>query len=62
MESIRCSMNYENCSLICQQISPKPLDDKQSRNLFIPQRIGRIGRGGFDGLESDGRQSHHNRK
>jgi hypothetical protein len=28
MESIRCSMNHENCSLICQHISPKPLDDK----------------------------------
>jgi len=30
MESIRCSMNYENCSLICQHISPKPLDDEQA--------------------------------
>ena len=28
MKSIRCNMNYENCSLICQHISPKPLDDK----------------------------------
>jgi hypothetical protein len=28
MESIRYSMNYENCSLRCQHISPKPLEDE----------------------------------
>jgi tetratricopeptide (TPR) repeat protein len=27
-------MNYENCSLICQRISPKPLDDKQLKKQF----------------------------
>jgi hypothetical protein len=28
MDSIRRSMNYPNCSLICQHISPKPSEDE----------------------------------
>ncbi len=28
MESIRFIMNYENCSLKCKHICPKPLEDK----------------------------------
>ena len=35
MESIRYSMNYDNCSLKCQHISPKPLEDKQGIQMIF---------------------------
>ena len=38
MESIRYSMNYENCSLKCQLKSPKPLDDEHSIKVFRPNQ------------------------
>ena len=40
MELIRCSMNLEYCSLICQHISPKPLDDKHP--LLCPSCGGKM--------------------
>jgi len=37
MESIRYSMNYENCSLRYQHTSPKPLEDEQ---IPTPSTVG----------------------
>ncbi len=35
MESIRYSMNYENCSLRCQYLSPKPLEDEPLKKKIL---------------------------
>jgi hypothetical protein len=43
MESIRYSMNYENCSLKSQHICPKPPEDKHPGGLL--RRANNLARG-----------------